>query len=205
MIDILSQEFEPYGCVHSITADMVTELTTVTNNLPMPSDGCYVANGKSLSKTKAFAHLKALFGGMPIQTGYCFGYGTKLNALEYHKSSEIIFASTDMILLLGKLPLGKDNSYDSKNVKAFKVKAGTLLELYATTLHYAPLATRSDGFRAVIVLPLGTNTPLDKKIVSDDKTLWQTNKWLIAHPEETALEKAGAVMSIKGDNINIQY
>ena len=35
------------------------------------------------------------FGGLPVQIGYCNGSNVKLNALEYHRSSEIDIAVTD--------------------------------------------------------------------------------------------------------------
>ena len=42
------------------------------------------------------------FGGLPIQVGFCNGFNTYLNAVEYHRSSEINVAVTDMILLVGR-------------------------------------------------------------------------------------------------------
>ena len=38
------------------------------------------------------------FGEMPTQMGYCYGYSNKLNAVEWHKSSEINVAVTPLIL-----------------------------------------------------------------------------------------------------------
>ena len=43
------------------------------------------------------------FGEMEIQIGYCNGHNSMLNALEYHKSSEINVAATDAVLLLGSI------------------------------------------------------------------------------------------------------
>ena len=46
--------------------------------------------------------------------GYCNGKNRKLNALEYHRSSEVNVAVTDMILLTGmEQDIGEDFTYDT--------------------------------------------------------------------------------------------
>ena len=62
-----------------------------------------------------------------------------LNALEYHKDSEINVAAKDAILLLGlRSEIEEDYTFDTANVKAFLLPAGSAVEIYATSLHYAP-------------------------------------------------------------------
>ena len=74
------------------------------------------------------------------------GDNHKLNGLEYHRSSEINIAVTDMILLLGsQQDVGTDFTYDTSKVEAFYVPAGTVVEMYATTLHYAPCTAQPGG------------------------------------------------------------
>ena len=66
-----------------------------------------------------------------------------LNALEYHRSSEANVAATDVILLLGQQSdITDDFKYDTAQLEAFFVPAGTAVELYATTLHYTPIGTK---------------------------------------------------------------
>ena len=125
-----------------------------------------------------------LGGGLPIQIGYCNGNNHKLNAVEYHRNSEINIAVTDMILLLGWLPDVTDEfTYDTAKIEAFKVPAGTVVEMYETTLHYAPCNAADGGFKCVVILPKGTNTPIDFTLAADgeDKLMTAKNKWLIAH------------------------
>ena len=43
-----------------------------------------------------------IYGQMGIQLGYCNGHNKKLNALEYHRDSEVNLAVTDLVLLLGR-------------------------------------------------------------------------------------------------------
>ena len=95
-----------------------------------------------------------------------------------------------------------DVASDTSTVEAFLVPAGIGIEGYGTTLHYAPCGVDGNGFKAVVVLPKGTNTDLMTCHTKsfDDKLLTAKNKWLIAH-EEAGIE--GAVCGLKGENIDI--
>ena len=98
-----------------------------------------------------------------------------------------------------------DGKLDTGKVKAFRVPAGTLVEVYATTMHYAPCHTDpTRGFKVLVALPKGTNT--DKPDVpvkgGDDAYLWACNKWLLAHPESDEAAQ-GAVAALTGVNIHI--
>ena len=75
---------------------------------------------------------------MPVQLGYCNGHNTKLNCLEYHRDSEVNLGTKDFILLLAKEDDIQDGKLDTGKVKAFYAPAGVIIEVYATTLHYAP-------------------------------------------------------------------
>ena len=82
--------------------------------------------------------------------------------------------------------------------------AGAVVELFATTLHYAPInAQGKENFRVVVVLPEGTNTqpPTLSGAYPEDKLMTAKNKWLIAH-EEAGI--AGAFNGLKGENIVIK-
>ena len=148
------------------------------------------------------------YGGMPIQIGYCNGRNHLLNAVESHRDSELNLACTDLILLVGKRQdIGRDYTYDTGKMQAFLVKKGTLVEIYSTTLHYAPIsAGEHENFRCVVVLPRGTNEPLPacrgKAHTKEDQLLTHVNKWLIAHPE-SGLDKDGAFVGLKGENIRL--
>ena len=149
----------------------------------------------------------SFFGEMPIQIGYCNGNNSALNGLEYHKSSEINYAVTDMVLLLGNIWQIENNSFDTEDVKAFYVPKGTALEMYATTLHFAPCKTSEAGFKCVVILPKDTNLPLKSKIepiTSEDKLLFMSNKWLIVHSDAEDLVNDGAFIGVQGKNIQIK-
>lgn len=173
---------------------------------PCPSDSTvYVASDPELEKLEIFGELQNReFGGMPIELGYCNGSNDRLNALEYHRSSEINIAGTDLVLLLGSLQDvdAQTFAYDTGHVEAFLVTAGTMVELYATTLHYAPCNAAPEGFRDAVILPMGTNLPLEviPKGKGEGGLLFAKNKWLIAHPD-SGLQEDGAFIGLTGRNI----
>lgn len=72
-----------------------------------------------------------IFGGLEVQAGTCIGYNKVLNGVEYHQGSEV-----------------------------FYVKAGQVIELYGTTLHYTPCKV-DEYFMTVVLLIKGTNTTLN--------------------------------------------
>ena len=99
-----------------------------------------------------------------------------------------------------------DGKLDTSKVMAFKAKAGDVVEVYATTLHYAPCNATKDGcFKVVIALPKGTNgaKPNITPVYDEDKTLWACNKWLLAHAESDEA-KQGAYVGLTGENIDIK-
>jgi hypothetical protein len=123
--------------------------------------------------------------------------------VEYHRNSEINVAVTDLVLLIGaQQDIAEDFTYDTDKIEAFLVPAGTGIEVYATTLHYAPCHVQEGGFQCVVVLPQGTNTDLTFPVAEtgEDRLMTAKNKWLIAH-EEAAIE--GAFNGLKGVNVTL--
>jgi hypothetical protein len=202
---VTDPKFAPYGKI--IKGHNVTELLSVlAAATPLPAGTDYVPEEAAIQSLPAAAALgEALFGGMPVQFGWCNGHNTRLNCLEYHRSSEINVGTEAIILLLAKEKDIVNGQLDTSKVKAFRVPAGVPVELYATTLHYAPCHTDpAKGFRVLVVLPKGTNTakPDFKPESQEDKMLWANNKWLLAHPE-SAEAKDGAWRGLTGPNIDI--
>jgi len=149
---------------------------------------------------------RAFFGGLPVEVGYCAGVNRRLNALEYHRTSEVNVAVTDMILLLARqLEIDENYILDTSCVKAFFAPKGTALEVYATTLHYAPCSTASGlPFLIAVILPGDTNadkpsiTPKEK----EDELLFALNKWLLVHPDAAASAPGGHI-GLTGENIDL--
>lgn len=203
---VTDKEFSQYGRVIE-NLDSKELLEKLRETTPAPEDAVvYVPADAGLESLPVMDVLRDnIYGGMPIQIGYCNGCNTKLNCLEYHKDSEIDIAADDIVLLVGRQQDAAGGEYDSAKVEAFLCPKGTAVELYATTLHYAPCSAKNGAtFRVIIVLPKGTNTdkPNITPIDDENKRLFARNKWLIAHPEASEV-KDGAVVAITGENIDI--
>ena len=130
-------------------------LSTLESNSEKPADSViYVPSVDVLEAEEVFTQLRDnCYGGMPIQIGYCNGTNTKLNCFEYHRDSEIDIAADDVILLVAHEQDIIDGQINSSLTEAFLCPKGTAVELYATTLHYAPCsAKKGEGFRVIIVL-----------------------------------------------------
>ncbi len=206
IFSVMDEEFKPYGKVlEGYNTDAL--LKALDEKTPLPEAVEYVMSEAALEYTDIFGALQNnAYGGMPIQIGYCNGHNTKLNCLEYHRDSELNIGSTDFILLLAKADDIVDGKLDTSKVKAFLAKKGQVVEVYETTLHYAPCsAKKGDGFKVVIVLPKGTNgvAPKLASINEEDKWLTACNKWLLAHAE-SAEAGDGAYVGLTGENIDIE-
>lgn len=198
---VCDESFRPYGEV--VKGYDLTELIEyMKNNTEIP-EGCkYCPSVPEMEATEAAKKLANVYcGGMPSQFGYTNGTTSSLDALEYHKSSELVIAVTDLVVLVARRDEIVDKKLDSSKVKAFFAPAGTAFEMYATTLHYAPCKAQEGGYKSVVVLPKGTNYDITKSEL--DETLWGTNKWLIAHPDVKELADEGAATWITGENIKV--
>ena len=194
--------FRKYGQV--LEGYDFTGLIKEMKHTPVPEDVIYVPSVEELEALDIMKDLQNKgYGGLPVQIGYCNGHNKKLNAVEYHRNSEINVAVTDLVLLIGhQQDIEPDHTYDTSRIEAFLVPAGTGIEVYATTLHYAPCHVNEGGFQCVVVLPKGTNTDLTFQTgkTGEDSLMTAKNKWLIAH-EEAKIE--GAFNGLKGENITI--
>ena len=207
ILSVFDPEFKPYGKVITGMEETVAEILAALEQTPLPEGVGYVPTEPILQELPAATEVSEnLFGGMPAQLGWCNGHNTKLNCLEYHRDSEFNLGTQDFVLLLAKMEdIGDDGKLDTAKVKAFRAPAGTLIECYATTLHYAPChCDAAKGFRVLVALPWLTNTekPAITPKSPEDKLLWARNKWLLAHPE-SGEAKQGAHIGLAGENIDI--
>ena len=159
IFSVYDETFKIYGKVLDgyDTKDLIEEM----RQIPLPESGTdYAASIDSLEKLQIFRDLTDhAYGGMPMELGMCWGRNRRLNCLEYHKDSEINIGADDFILLLARVDEIENGQLDTAKVKAFRVPAGIAVEVYATTLHYAPChVNEASGFRTAVALPKGTNT-----------------------------------------------
>jgi hypothetical protein len=206
---VFDKEFCAYGrVVQGYDAQCTALQKAMLAHVRLPAEG--TAYDMSVPQLEALPEAKALadslYGGMPVQFGCCYGSNTKLNCLEYHRDSEFNLGDRDFILLLAKQTEMEGETLDTGCVKAFLCPAGTLVEIYATTLHYAPCHTpQQQCFRVMVALPRGTNGPKPNLILEggDDALLWACNKWLLAH-SDSAEARQGAHIGLSGENIDVE-
>ena len=202
---VTDPEFKPYGKV--LEGYDTAELLAAMEAIELPPEGTAYRPGiESLEACAVFEDFRdRAYGGMPIQLGMCWGHNTKLNCLEYHRDSEVNIGWKDFILLLARQEEIEDGVLDTAKVKAFRVPKGLPVEVYATTLHYAPCHTCPHcGFRVAVVLPKGTNTEKPVFAAKNEEDAWlrARNKWLLAHPESREAAD-GAHVGLSGENIDI--
>ena len=150
---VFDPAFAPYGKVLE-GYDTAALLRTLREVTPVPEGVEYVPAQPELEALPIAQQLCVnAYGGMPIQLGWCNGHNTKLDCLEYHRDSELNCGAQDFILLVAREDEIEGGMLDTAKVKAFRVPAG-VLEVYATTLHYAPCSAAAGApFQVVVVLP----------------------------------------------------
>ena len=178
--NVSDTSFKKYGKI--LKGYPTDKILKEMQHTPLPDDVMYVPSVDTLEATSDAKIFQGKgFGGLDIEIGYCNGNNHKLNGLEYHRSK-----------------------YDTSKAEAFLVPKGTAIEIYATTLHYAPCNAEGEkGFRCVIILPKGTNEDLTFTPGKDgeDKLLTAQNKWLIAHEDA---QIPGAFCGLVGENITLK-
>lgn len=203
---VMDPEFKAYGQVVTGLDGAVSQILEGLAATPLPDGVDYVPTDPRLQELPAAKTLSDhCFGGMPTQLGWCNGHNTKLNCLEYHRDSEFNLGTEDFILLLARQEDIENGILDTGRVVAFRCPAGTLIEVFATTLHYAPChCDPKKGFRVLVALPWLTNTDRPRMVncTAEDPLLTARNKWLLAHPESNEA-KSGAKVGLSGENIDI--
>ncbi len=201
IFSVNDKEFSEFGRVLKLDCESLIKKAELIEKPKTGAD--YILSVPELEADSVFQTLQDdYYGQLPIEVGICLGHNKQLNALEWHTASEINIAVTPMVLMLGRRQDMVDGKLDSANVKMFYLEKGEAVEVYATSMHYAPCNVLKSGFSSIVVLPKDTNTALDK--ISEDKTLRAKNKWVIAHVENEQLLSEGAVAGIYGENFELE-
>lgn len=198
-------EFACYGRVIDFASDELIAACEAAAEMP-ESGSRYVPDMPELETIALEKVQHELRGEGSCQIGCCWGHSSRLNCLEYHRASEHNIAVSDLVLLLAAQQDMQGSDLPAGRVKAFFVPKGTTIEVYATTLHFCPCETSADGFRCIVILPRGTNHPLEKPRpeTAEGRLLWARDKWLIAHADAPAVQR-GAYVGIHGENYEIHY
>ena len=213
------EKVEPYKSVFSVEFERLgpvlpnvdgAKVSEMLKKLPCPSDSfTYVPSEPVLETPEMMADMQdRVYGGLPIQIGYCSGHSRTLNALEYHRNSEVNITGTDTLFMLAPMSAIKDGIADTQAVETFFAPKGTAVLFYETTLHYAPShISEADGFRVAVVLPRGTNTEqpahIDAKGDAEPGYLTANNKWLLAHKDSPEGRGQISTGKLVGANITL--
>lgn len=217
-----SSVFRPYGRIlRELDAAELIRCAEEKTQIP-ESGNIYVASFSPMEEIPEVRNIQSVYyGSMPIEVGYCNGKNSTFNGFEYHKAPEINIAVTEFCLALGhSWDIRCDETgaitYEIDKADVFYVPKGTAFELYGTTLHLSPLRTREEGFKNIVILPLGTNTPLSEEEREaahqayrqgepEARLLLQKNKWVISHPDREPLIRQGAHPGVLGPNKELKF
>ena len=195
--------FRKYGRL--LTGLPTLEVSGILSRLAMPEEGSrYLAEVPELMATEDARFMKrAFFGETACEIGVCYGYNRQMNALEWHKCSELNVAVTDFVLILGDERDMDGKEYDAGKAEAFYAEKGAVLEIFATTLHFCPCQVSDSGFICLVGLTRDTNLPLEEEAA--DELLVRRNKWLICHDRNRELMGKGVYPGIHGENYTVKY
>ena len=204
ILHVEDPQFACYGAIHPTI--QLPEMRKFLYAVERTEAECYVpCEERLMSLPEADQFKDDVFGQVPCQVGWYYGSGDRLNAVEYHKCSEVLYEFEPCVLILGLLWDIRDGGLDTSSMKVFYVPGDTCVELYATTLHYAPCKAGSEPVMQIVVQSLGTNTPLLKPAEgteAENRYLLQRNKWVLVHPAFAPAEP-DAVVGLRGENIAI--
>lgn len=206
--EVTDSDFEKYGRI--LDSSLFEDAMRYLETSEVPETGNkYVAHDEgfhqSLKNTDIYDDI---FGYVTLQYGYVNGNNESLNALEFHKSSEINITTTPIVLFLGDYKDIHDNEYHSTKLEVFYVPEKTVIEINAGVLHFSPCKVNDEGFKCGVILPFGTNQEFVQSTYSkpiESKLLFKTNKWLLAHYENKSLLEKNAYPGLRGVNYKIKY
>ena len=175
----------------------------------VPERNTYVADVPELHTPETDAALSAFYGGLVPQIGWCNGPNFSMNGSEYHKGPELTIAITDC-LMWWMLPedLVDFDHVDSSKAEVFYIPQGCAFLLKPEILHLAPCKVDNRGYKTVIILPMGTNRPIDPELKAtikangdpESKILHMSNKYMITHKDWQPLVSQGVHIGLLGEN-----
>ncbi len=201
---VTDPEFAPYGRVLGGRDEALSRALDTTG---IPAEGnVYFASDGRLETVPCMADIRRVaFGEMPTQSGYCNGRGYTMNAMEYHKCSEVNYSTTGAVLLLALQSDLDDGHMDASSVVGFYLPPETLVEVFPGVLHFAPCRIQDSGFNCLVVLEKGVNEDLphvNTAAPGEEKLLWMRGKWMLCHPDSPQKQK-GAYVGITGENLKL--
>ncbi|MEG0268498.1 MAG: DUF4867 family protein [Carnobacterium sp.] len=204
--DVTSSEFKAYGNIlegYDITA--IKEYAE--KNIAIPKEGnSYSPSNDELEKFEIIKRIEAdVYAGLPVEAGECAGNNTAFSAYEYHQGSEVNIVLTDVLMVLGKREQAIEGIFNAQeDAKIFFVPAGTLIEMYSSTLHYSPCIVDKTGFKVIVILIKGSNEPFKGKFESKNEEIVKKNKFQLVHETRTDKIAEGIKVGLIGKLITLR-
>lgn len=206
IFDVHSNEFKRFGRVSSLDCSEIIEYMEKETTIPAESN-FYTPIDLKMEKFRVYEEAyKKNYGLIDVEIGYCNGQSEYLNGLEYHKTNEFNVGVTDLVIFLAMVQDMDGNYIDTKNARAFFLAKGEAVELYQTSMHYAPCKVFKSGFKCGVILAKPTNVLtgiVDVLAEGEHRLLFKQNTWLVVHPEFKEFVDMGAFPGIRGENYKI--
>lgn len=201
-------KFAQYGVVYHQYDQYLPTITKTMDLVEIPATGSgYVPSFKQLEALPEIQKMsRDVYAGMPTQAGQTVGHVDSFSAIEYHTCSELNIMLNDVIMVLGKRQtLDQTGEFNPNNDgDIFFVPKNTVIELYNSTLHYAPIEVTKGGFKVIVILEKGTNEDLPKGFVTSNKRIVKQGKFQVVHQSRTDKIAAGAVVGVTGKLITLK-
>lgn len=204
--DINSPEFKAYGNVLR-GYDLTAIKEYADKHVTIPGEGnIYSPTNSELENFEIIKEIEAdVYAGLPVEAGECAGNNTSFSAYEYHQGSEVNLVMTDIVMVLGKREQIVDGIFNAQEyAKLFYVPAGTVIEMYSTTLHYSPCVVHKSGFKVIVILIKGSNQPLENNFKSKNEQIIKKNKFQLVHETRKDKIEQGIKVGLTGNLIEVR-
>ena len=206
ILDVTHPEFKAYGTILEGYDDAAIK-EYAEKEIVIPKEGnSYSPSNDELEKFDIIKKLEAdVYAGLSVEAGECAGNNTAFSAYEYHQGSEVNIVLTDVLMVLGKREQAVEGIFNAQeDAKIFYVPAGTIIEMYSSTLHYSPCIVDKTGFKVIVVLIKGSNEPFEGKFESKNEEIVKKNKFQLVH--ETRIDKIaeGIKVGLVGELITLK-
>lgn len=160
-------------------------VSDVMDEIQLPTNFYYKIENPKLEANAEIQKVGAnVYAGMPYIAGECVGNSSDLPNSEYHNGSEVNIYQNDVVMALGRRNDVHDFKYDpSKDATLFFIPAGTAIELYGGTIHFAPFKVNPEGFKFVVMLLSGTNENLPNGAKFANPRIAKTNNFFFGYED----------------------
>lgn len=206
ILDVTSREFKAYGTILEGYDDAAIR-EYAKKEIVIPKEGnSYSPSNDELEKFDIIKKIEAdVYAGLPVEAGECAGNNTAFSAYEYHQGSEVNIVLTDVLMVLGKREQAVRGIFNAQeNAKIFYVPAGTIIEMYSSTLHYSPCIVDKTGFKVIVILIKGSNEPFEEIFESKNKEIVKKNKFQLVHETRTDKIAEGIEVGLIGELITLK-